>query len=784
MKPTLCSKCKKNLAVVFITKIENGETINEGYCLKCAKELGIKPVDDMISRMGLSDEDLESISGEMLGAMNGLEGLMANAQNQDDDADDEDDDSASQTATFPFLNKLFGAAGNNNNSTPGEALAPQSEEPRQTPPRGDKPNGQKNKKRKFLDTYCQNLTQKAREGKLDRIVGRDVETERVVQILNRRQKNNPCLIGEPGVGKTAIAEGLAQRIVDKEVPYKLQSKEVYLMDLTALVAGTQFRGQFESRMKSLIDEVKKLGNIILVIDEVHNLVGAGDAEGSMNAANILKPALSRGEIQVIGATTFDEYRKYIEKDSALERRFQPVTVNEPTIEEAIEILRGIAHYYEEFHGVTIPSEIARQAVILSERYITDRFLPDKAIDLIDEACSDVNLKNKSIGRLEALKKEHADYDVELGMLLEKAEKAEDDFARMAELRSRNLQLDKEIALLEEEPKPVLTMENLARIIELWTKIPASKIRAQEYEQLENLDARLKTHIVGQDEAIRAVTAAIRRNRVGISPKKRPVSFIFVGSTGVGKTELVKCLANEMFESVESLIRLDMSEYMEKHSVSKLIGSPPGYVGYDEAGQLTEKIRRRPYSVILFDELEKAHPDVLNILLQILDDGRITDAQGRVVNFENTIIIMTSNAGSDRKDGSVGFGKSLSEQTQEKAIKALSEFLRPEFINRVDEVICFNKLTEENFRAIAGIMLTELKQALSERGLDFTWDGSVIDALVKKSYSVTYGARNLRRTIQKELEDPIAQRIIESFVNPLHTLHASADADGVFTVTGA
>ena len=784
MKPTLCSKCKKNLAVVFITKIENGETINEGYCLKCAKELGIKPVDDMISRMGLSDEDLESISGEMLGAMNGLEGLMANAQNQDDDTDDEDDDNASQTATFPFLNKLFGAAGNNGGNTSGEALTPQNEEPRQTPPRGDKPNGQKNKKRKFLDTYCQNLTQKAHEGKLDRIVGRDVETERVVQILNRRQKNNPCLIGEPGVGKTAIAEGLAQRIVDQEVPYKLQSKEVYLMDLTALVAGTQFRGQFESRMKSLIDEVKKLGNIILVIDEVHNLVGAGDAEGSMNAANILKPALSRGEIQVIGATTFDEYRKYIEKDSALERRFQPVTVNEPTIEEAIEILRGIAHYYEEFHGVTIPPEIARQAVILSERYITDRFLPDKAIDLIDEACSDVNLKNKSIGKLEALKKEHADYDVELGMLLEKAEKAEDDFARMAELRSRNLQLDKEIALLEEEPKPVLTMENLARIIELWTKIPASKIRAQEYEHLENLDARLKTHIVGQDEAIRAVTAAIRRNRVGISPKKRPVSFIFVGSTGVGKTELVKCLANEMFESVESLIRLDMSEYMEKHSVSKLIGSPPGYVGYDEAGQLTEKIRRRPYSVILFDELEKAHPDVLNILLQILDDGRITDAQGRVVNFENTIIIMTSNAGSDRKDGSVGFGKSLSEQTQEKAIKALSEFLRPEFINRVDEVICFNKLTEENFRAIAIIMLRDLKQALSERGLDFTWDESVIDALVKKSYSVTYGARNLRRTIQKELEDPIAQKIIESFVNTLHTLHASADADGAFTVTGA
>ena len=781
MKPTLCSKCKKNLAVVFITKIENGQTNNEGYCLKCARELGIKPVDDMISRMGLSDEDLDNLNGEMLDTMNGLEGLIANAQNPDDTSEDEeDDDNASQTATFPFLNKLFGNAGNNN---PGEALTPQKEEPRQNPPRGDKPNGQKNKKRKFLDTYCQNLTQKARDGKLDRIVGRDVETERVVQILNRRQKNNPCLIGEPGVGKTAIAEGLAQRIVDKEVPYKLQGKEVYLMDLTALVAGTQFRGQFESRMKSLIDEVKKLGNIILVIDEVHNLVGAGDAEGSMNAANILKPALSRGEIQVIGATTFDEYRKYIEKDSALERRFQPVTVNEPTIEESIAILRGISHYYEEFHGVEIPPEIARQTVILSERYITDRFLPDKAIDLLDEACSDVNLKNKSIGKLEALKKDQADIELELGALMDQPDKADADFARMAELRSRKLQLEKEIAVLEEEPKPVLTMENLARIIELWTKIPASKIRAQEYEQLENLDTRLKEHIVGQDEAIRAVTAAIRRNRVGISPKKRPVSFIFVGSTGVGKTELVKCLANEMFESVESLIRLDMSEYMEKHSVSKLIGSPPGYVGYDEAGQLTEKIRRRPYSVILFDELEKAHPDVLNILLQILDDGRITDAQGRVVNFENTIIIMTSNAGSDRKDGSVGFGKSLSEQTQEKAVKALSEFLRPEFINRVDEVISFNKLTEENFRAIAGIMLTDLQQALSERGIDFTWDESVIDALVKKSYSVTYGARNLRRTIQKELEDPIAQKIIESFVAPLHTLHAAADETGTFTVTG-
>ena len=771
MKPTLCSRCKKNLAVIFITKMENGQTTNEGLCLKCAKELGIKPVDDMISRMGLSDDDLENLNGEMGDMMNGLEGLLNPGEKDEDGEDDEQD---SQTATFPFLNKLFGNAANNENAD----NLPARDERTEQKPRGDKPNGQKKQKHKFLDLYCQNLTQKARDGKLDHIVGRDVETERVIQILNRRQKNNPCLIGEPGVGKTAIAEGLAQRIVDKDVPYKLQSKEVYLMDLTALVAGTQFRGQFESRMKGLIEEVKKLGNIILVIDEVHNLVGAGDAEGSMNAANILKPALSRGEIQVIGATTFNEYRKHIEKDSALERRFQPVTVNEPTIEEAVAIMRGIAHYYEAYHGVEIPPEIARQAVILSERYITDRFLPDKAIDLLDEACSDVNLKNKNIGKLEALRKERDDLDLELKMLSENAEPTESDYARMAELRSRNLQLGQEIALLEEEPKPVLTMENLARIIELWTKIPASKIRAQEYEQLLQLDTRLKQYIVGQDEAVAAVTAAIRRNRVGISPKKRPVSFIFVGSTGVGKTELVKVLANELFESVESLIRLDMSEYMEKHSVSKIIGSPPGYVGYDEAGQLTEKIRRRPYSVILFDELEKAHPDVLNILLQILDDGRITDAQGRVVNFENTIIIMTSNAGSDRKDGSVGFGKTVSEQSKEKALKALGEFLRPEFINRVDEVVCFNKLTEENFRAIAGIMLGELRDSLDARGLTFDWDGSLVDYLVKKSYSVQYGARNLRRTIQKDLEDPIAEKLIDAYQNPLHALHAKADGEHV------
>ena len=775
MKPTLCSKCKKNLAVVFITKIENGQTNNEGYCLKCARELGIKPVDDMISRMGLSDEDLDNLNGEMLDTMNGLEGLISGAQNRDDEPEeDEDDENASQTATFPFLNKLFGNAGNNN---PGEALTPQKEEPRQNPPRGDKPNGQKNKKRKFLDTYCQNLTQKARDGKLDRIVGRDVETERVVQILNRRQKNNPCLIGEPGVGKTAIAEGLAQRIVDKEVPYKLQGKEVYLMDLTALVAGTQFRGQFESRMKSLIDEVKKLGNIILVIDEVHNIVGAGDAEGSMNAANILKPALSRGEIQVIGATTFTEYRKHIEKDTALERRFQPVTVNEPNMEDTLKILKGIAHYYEQFHGVKIPEGILRQAVLLSERYITDRFLPDKAIDLIDEACSDLNLHDKNINRRMELRREIEDYDKERE-LLQGAE--EPDFERLAELKSLTIKAQTELDELCAQGDPQLTMDNLARVIELWTKIPASRIREDEFRRLSELDKRLKEHIVGQDEAIEAVAAAIRRNRVGISPKHKPVSFIFVGPTGVGKTELVKQLAQDLFNSPDALIRFDMSEFMEKHSVSRIVGSPPGYVGYDEAGQLTEKIRRKPYAVILFDEIEKAHPDVMNVLLQILDDGEITDSHGRKVNFENTVIVMTSNAGSERKEGTVGFGHTVNEQNRDRAMKALGEFLRPEFLNRVDEVICFNRLDEKNFAGIAHIMLDELQKSLEDKGLHFTWDEDVEDYLVKKSYSATYGARNLRRTIQKELEDVMAAQIIDSYEHPVTQIHASME-DGKLVV---
>ena len=757
MQPKLCVKCKKNVAVVFISKIENGATLNEGYCLKCARSLGIPQLNDVVRQMGISEEDLDLLTDEM-------SNMFAQI---DRDPDGDDDEVESQTATFPLLNQLFGS----------DSMAPrQPQEP--ADPAKEKQSGETGKKskknggkHKFLDSYCLNLTQRAREGQLDRVIGRDMETERVIQILNRRQKNNPCLIGEPGVGKTAIAEGLAQRIVAGEVPYKLKDKEVFLLDLTALVAGTQFRGQFESRMKSLIGEIKSCGNIILVIDEVHNLVGAGDAEGSMNAANILKPALSRGEIQVIGATTFTEYRKYIEKDSALERRFQPVSVAEPTVEEACQIMQGIAKSYAAFHGVTISPEIARQCVVLSERYITDRFLPDKAIDLLDEACSDVNLRSKEISQLAELRKERDDYELELRMLTEDTEN--EHYERIATLRSKLLQVAARIEELEQVPPPAVTMENLARIIELWTKIPASKIKAQEYQQIKGLADRLREHIVGQDEAVDAVARAIRRNRVGISPKKRPVSFIFVGPTGVGKTELVKCLASDMFDSVDSLIRLDMSEYMEKHTVSKLIGSPPGYVGYDEAGQLTEKIRRKPYSIVLFDEIEKAHPDVLNILLQVLDDGRITDAQGRLVNFENTIIVMTSNAGSEGRVASVGFGRTATDQVKDKTMKALSEFLRPEFLNRVDEIITFNHLSEENFRGIADIMLRELAQSLAGRGLELTWDDSVREFLVKKAYSTVYGARNLRRTIQRELEDPISEAIIDSFEKPIHSIGVHA-----------
>ena len=758
MQPKMCTKCKKNIAVVFITKIENGVTLNEGYCLRCARSLGVPQIDQAVRQMGISEEDLDLLSDE-----------MSNMFGQRDDSDDADDDEIeSQTATFPLLNQLFGG----NSNMPAQP----SRNPKQEEPAEEGKNRKKNSKHKFLDSYCMNLTGRAREGKLDRVIGRDTETERVIQILNRRQKNNPCLIGEPGVGKTAIAEGLAQRIASGNVPYKLRDKEVFLLDLTALVAGTQFRGQFESRMKSLIGEIKECGNIILVIDEVHNLVGAGDAEGSMNAANILKPALSRGEIQVIGATTFAEYRKYIEKDAALERRFQPVSVAEPTIAEASLIMQGIARAYAEFHGVEISPEIAHQCVVLSERYITDRFLPDKAIDLLDEACSDVNLQCKEISELAELKKERDDYELELRMLNEDTENT--NYERLATIRSKLMQLALKIEDLEEKPKPQVTMENLARIIELWTKIPASKIKAQEYQQIKGLSGRLKEHIVGQDEAVDAVSRAIRRNRVGISPKKRPVSFIFVGPTGVGKTELVKRLADDLFDSVDSLIRLDMSEYMEKHTVSKLIGSPPGYVGYDEAGQLTEKIRRRPYSVVLFDEIEKAHPDVLNVLLQVLDDGRITDAQGRVVNFENTIIVMTSNAGSEGRVGGLGFGRTENDMVKEKTMKALREFLRPEFLNRVDEIITFNHLTEENFLGIADIMLGELRDSLTMRGLSLTWDDSIRDLLVKKAYSMVYGARNLRRTIQRELEDPISEAIIDSFEHPISSIHIRVEEDNV------
>ena len=758
MQPKMCSKCKKNIAVVFITKVENGVTMNEGYCLKCARSLGIPQIDQAVKQMGISEEDLDMLTDEM-SSMFGQ---------RDDSTDADDDEIDSQTATFPLLNQLFGG-------NPNPPAQPQRPTRAEEPPQEEKTK-KKNKKHKFLDSYCMDLTGRARAGKLDKVIGRDVETERVIQILNRRQKNNPCLIGEPGVGKTAIAEGLAQRIAAGNVPYKLRDKEVFLLDLTALVAGTQFRGQFESRMKSLIGEIKECGNIILVIDEVHNLVGAGDAEGSMNAANILKPALSRGEIQVIGATTFAEYRKYIEKDAALERRFQPVTVAEPTIEEASQIMQGIAKAYAQFHGVEISPEIAHQCVVLSERYITDRFLPDKAIDLLDEACSDVNLQCKDISRLAELKKERDDYELELRMLNEDAENQ--NFERLALLRSKLMQLAPQIEELEAKPKPAVTMENLARIIELWTKIPASKIKAQEYQQLKGLSDRLKTHIVGQDQAVEAVARAIRRNRVGISPKKKPVSFIFVGPTGVGKTELVKQLASDLFDNVDSLIRLDMSEYMEKHTVSKLIGSPPGYVGYDEAGQLTEKIRRRPYSVVLFDEIEKAHSDVLNVLLQVLDDGRITDAQGRVVNFENTIIVMTSNAGSEGSVGGMGFGRSDGDKVKEKTMKALQGFLRPEFLNRVDEIITFNHLTEENFLGIADIMLKELQESLSTRGLTLSWDDDLRQLLVKKAYSVTYGARNLRRTIQKELEDPISEAIIDSFQRPISAIRIRVEGETV------
>ena len=745
----MCTRCKKRPAVVFVSP-STDMNATQGYCLVCAKELGIKPVNDIMEKMGITEEQLEA----MTESMNDLMSMS-------------DDGSFEPGGAVPFPSELLGQFGMNAN---GDGTEPATRE--------SQPNDKKKKenfhksKRKHIAAYCTDLTMKARNGELDAIIGREREIERVVQILSRRTKNNPCLIGEPGVGKTAVAEGLALRIAAGEVPAKLRKKEVQLLDLTALVAGTQFRGQFESRIKGLVDEVKQDGNIILFIDEVHNLVGTGDAEGSMNAANILKPALSRGEIQVIGATTFSEYRKYIEKDAALERRFQPVTVTEPSIDDATDIIRGIKNYYEKYHNVRVSDQIAKRIVVLSERYISDRYLPDKAIDLLDEACACAALRNKKL----------ADYE-EANLKLEKQRKAEAeiegaenvDYEALAEAKYKVAALEKELAAFDpNEVTAPVTEADLAYVIELWTGIPAAKIEQSELGKLAHLEEKLSEHIVGQEEAVKAVSAAIRRSRVQINPRRRPASFIFVGPTGTGKTELVRVLSKELFDSPETLIRLDMSEFMEKHSVSKIIGSPPGYVGYDEAGQLTEKIRRRPYSVILFDELEKAHPDVLNILLQILDDGRITDAQGRVVNFENTIIIMTSNAGSNQKGGSVGFGRSLTEQSKEKAMKALGEFLRPEFINRVDEIVCFNQLSEDNFRGIADIMLAELQQSLEGRGIAFTWDESVKDYLVKKSYSVAYGARNLRRAIQTDLEDPIAERIIKSYVDPFRSIKATCE----------
>ncbi len=757
MQPTMCSRCQKHVAVVYITRLENGTAKNEGLCLKCAKELGIKPIDDMMQKMGLTEEDMDNLTNEMMSAFGGAEGQEGLLPQSEDEQDD------GRTATFPFLNQLFGAG----HSAQQEPSGENARSGRGQESKGSK--GDKSPKRKFLESYCISLSRRAAEGKLDKMVGRERELERTVQTLTRRQKNNPCLIGEPGVGKTAIAEGLAMRIFRGEVPYKLRDKEVYLLDLTALVAGTQFRGQFESRMKGLIEEIRALGNIILVIDEVHNIVGAGDAEGSMNAANILKPALSRGELQVIGATTLTEYRKHIEKDTALERRFQPVIVEEPSIEDSVAILEGIAPYYANYHQVEVSPEMCRQAVVLSERYITDRYLPDKAIDLIDEACSNVNLHNAALERTAEVEKELADLAKEREVLLENT--SEQAYERLAAIKSTELRLQDERQQLEGQGRPVLTAEHLANVIELWTRIPASQICEQEYERLAKLEQRLKQHIIGQDEAVASVSAAIRRGRVGISPKRKPVSFIFVGSTGVGKTELVKQLAADLFNTPESLIRLDMSEFMEKHAVSRIIGSPPGYVGYDEAGQLTEKVRRKPYCVVLFDEIEKAHPDVLNVLLQILDDGRITDAQGRTVNFENTVIVMTTNAGSNTKVGSVGFGRTANEQGKERAMKALQDFLRPEFINRVDEIVYFNQLTEDNFKRIAGLMLDELKGALADKGITFQWEDSLLDYLVKKSYSAAYGARNLRRLIQKELEDAIALKVIESYQNPVTHLKA-------------
>ena len=748
MKRVTCSRCKQRPAVIFISKIIDGKTVPEGLCMKCAMEMNIGPIKQMMDSMGITEEDVDSISEQFSSMF--------------PESDEEGGFESGGSPTMPFLQGLFGDLQNslsvkNEGETKPEAAAPSNQQTENNKGRRRKKD---DKKRKFLMQYCSDLTEKAKAGKLDNIIGRDKELERVVQILCRRSKNNPCLIGEPGVGKTAIAEALALRIASGNVPAKLADKEIHLLDLTALVAGTQFRGQFESRIKNLVDEVKYNGNIILFIDEVHNLVGTGDAEGSMNAANILKPALSRGEIQVVGATTFTEYRKNIEKDAALERRFQPVKIEEPSIADATEILIGIKKYYENYHRVRISDELVKKTVILSERYITDRFLPDKAIDLLDEACTCANLRNKAISDLEIAEKKLTELKEDEEDLMNT--QTDPDYEAIAKVKSEIVKYETDMeGLTERANDNEVTEVDIAKVIELWTGVPSSKIIESDLKKLAGLEESLRKKVIGQDEAIKVIAAAIKRNRVQISPRRRPASFIFVGPTGVGKTELVKQISAELFSTPETLIRLDMSEFMEKHSVSRIIGSPPGYVGYDEAGQLTEKVRRKPYSVILFDEIEKAHPDVMNILLQILDEGRITDAQGRTVNFENTVIVMTSNAGSERKGGSIGFGKEKGDMTREKVMKALSEFLRPEFIGRVDEVAVFNSLTNEDYVKIADLLLTELKESLEEKLIDFKWTDKVKKYLADKAEGGSRGARDLRNLIRKEIEDEIANIIIDN-----------------------
>ena len=761
MQPTLCSRCKKRVAVVYISKIENGQTINEGLCLKCAKELGLPQVNDMMRRMGITDEDLDAISDEMMQAFGGAESMEGLIPQDDEDDDSED----GKTATFPFLSRLFGN---------GEAPAPTNGENSGRSHEGRERKADKAPKRKYLDSYCINLTERARAGKLDAVIGREQEIERVVQILNRRQKNNPCLIGEPGVGKTAIAEGLAQRIAKGDVPFKLREKEVFLLDLTALVAGTQFRGQFESRVKGLIDEVKAKGNVILFIDEVHTLVGTGDSEGSMTAANIMKPALSRGEIQVIGATTFSEYRKNIEKDSALERRFQPVKVDEPTLAQTIEILKGIREYYQNHHKVFIPDQILTACANLSERYITDRFLPDKAIDLLDESAASASIRSTVLTEVEKLNrklKELTDEEQELSSAQEV------NYEAVARVKGELVVTREQLKELEPQLKDVqVTMDDLARVVELWTGIPAQKVREDEAGRLRDLEAQLRERIIGQDAAIQAVVAAIRRSRVRLSRQRRPASFIFVGPTGVGKTELCKVLAEALFDKVDPLIRIDMSEYMEKFAVSRLIGSPPGYVGYDEAGQLTEKVRRRPYSVVLFDEIEKAHPDVMNILLQILDEGRITDAQGRTVNFENTVVVMTSNAGSSDKRSILGFDKSAEAVSREKAMRGLQDFLRPEFLARVDEVIAFEPLSEESLCQIARLLMKDMEETLKDRGIALNCEEDALRLLAQKASGGKYGARDLRTTIRREVEDRVASLLLSDLPSREEILVSAQDGE--------